>query len=118
VRAWMESEAPCSSIEMRRRSANWSYWVLAAWSASFFVFLPAWVRMLRSLNLRNSSSLVRQSWRKISLRRFYLSGTLYSNYPEFPDSCLKAQFFLLIEVFEVLIDGADISVEEFTHQSL
>jgi hypothetical protein len=46
---------------------------------------------------------------------FYETGnltlTLLANYPEFPDSCLGSQFFLLIEVLQVLVDRANIAID-------
>lgn len=34
--------------------------------------------------------------------------TFASNYPEFPDSCLRIEFTLFVQVLKVLVDGADI----------
>jgi hypothetical protein len=43
---------------------------------------------------------------------------LGSNYPVAPDSCLQAQFALVVDVHEVLVDRADVLLEQLRHQGL
>lgn len=48
----------------------------------------------------------------------HLPGTFRLNYPEFPDSCLPAQFALVEHVTDVLVDGSHILVEQGRHLPL
>ncbi len=47
-----------------------------------------------------------------------LAGALSLNYPEFPDSCRRIEFSLLVDVLEVLVDGADVLLEQLSHELL
>ena len=49
---------------------------------------------------------------------FDLPGTLVLNYPEFPDSCPRGEFTLLVDVLEVLVDGADVLLKQVGHELL
>ena len=47
-----------------------------------------------------------------------LARALGSNYPEFPDSCLPAQFALLEDVHQVLVDRPHVLLEQLRHERL
>jgi hypothetical protein len=47
-----------------------------------------------------------------------LPRTFQSNYPEFPDSCLPAQFALFENVHEVLVDRAHILLKQVGDERL
>src|ERR1700745_81183 len=47
-----------------------------------------------------------------------LRGALQTNYPEFPDSCLPAQFALFEDVHQVLVDRPHILLEKIGQEGL
>ena len=47
-----------------------------------------------------------------------LAQAFPANYPEFPDSCLPAQFSLLKDVHQVLVDRPHVLLEQLCHQRL
>jgi hypothetical protein len=47
-----------------------------------------------------------------------LPGAFGLNYPEFPDSCLRFEFSLLVDVADMLVDGPNILLKELGHELL
>ncbi len=47
-----------------------------------------------------------------------LSRAFLSNYPEFPDSCPRLQFALLVNILQVLVDDSHVLLKQFSHQGL